>query len=194
VSDCLKFEKNRIRHNFLALRNKIDTDTALSYSANIFAKVQKFSTYNNAKIVMFYLSYGSEVVTDNMINSAIHNNKTVVVPALDTSKNEKIYAVKILKLNDASELIYGIRQPKIVMTNVIERNNIDLIFVPGIAFDISGYRIGYGKGCYDRWLEKLSLKKTMGLAYDFQITNKLPNEKYDVQLGTIVTEKRIICN
>ncbi|MDR3275575.1 MAG: 5-formyltetrahydrofolate cyclo-ligase [Endomicrobium sp.] len=194
MSDYLKSEKRKVRYEFLALRNKIKMDLALNYSAVIFAKIQKLSAYNKAKTVMFYLSYGSEVITDGMVNSAVNKRKTVVVPALKTFEDEKMYAVKISRLEDASQFVYGIRQPEIIPDNIIERDNIDLIFVPGLAFDVSGYRMGYGKGCYDRWLKNLPSEKIIGLAYDFQITGKLPSEKYDIPVGIIITEKRIIRN
>ncbi|MDR1260010.1 MAG: 5-formyltetrahydrofolate cyclo-ligase [Endomicrobium sp.] len=192
--DDLKSEKRKIRYKFLILRNKIMPNVALVSSVNIFTKIQNIQIYNEAKIVMFYISCGSEVITDNMINSAISEGKTVAVPALKFSNFEymKMYAVKISQLSDASQFIYGIRQPEIIMSNVIEQDNIDLIFVPGLIFDIRGYRIGYGKGCYDMWLSK-SHKKTIGLAYDFQVIDKLPNEKYDIPVGSVITEKRIIC-
>ena len=67
-----------------------------------------------------------------------------------------------------------------------------MVFIPGIAFDARGYRTGYGKGYYDRWLKSVPLEKTVGLAYDFQITDKLPTEEYDIPVGVIITEKRIM--
>jgi len=77
--------------------------------------------------------------------------------------------------------------------------DIDLVIVPGVVFDKSGHRIGYGHGYYDRFLDNLEkINKNavkVGLAYDFQIADKVPIEKHDVPVDKIVTEKRIIrCN
>jgi 5-formyltetrahydrofolate cyclo-ligase len=127
-----------------------------------------------------------------MIRSAIDVGKTIVVPAVEKSVVGKMYAMKILKLENACQLVYGVRQPEIKYDSIVEKCNIDLIFVPGIAFDIFGHRIGYGKGYYDRWLENISLEKIVGLAYDFQIKDRLPIEKQDLPVGIIVTEKRIV--
>lgn len=141
---------------------------------------------------MFYLSCGSEVVTDFMINSAFGSGKTVVVPSIKNFRNGEMYAVKISRLEDACLSAYGIRQPEINSGNIVEKDNVDLVFVPGLAFDIKGYRTGYGKGCYDRWLKSVPFEKTVGLAYDFQVTEQLPIGKYDMPVGIIITEKRVI--
>jgi 5-formyltetrahydrofolate cyclo-ligase len=192
VSGCLESEKRKIRHEFLALRNKINLDLATVYSAGVFTGIKKLSAYEKAKTVMFYLSCGSEVVTDFMINSAFDIGKAVVVPAVKNFGHEKIYAVKISKLEDAYLSVYGIRQPEINSDNIVEKGNIDLIFVPGLAFDVKGYRTGYGKGYYDRWLKDVPFEKTVGIAYDFQVTKQLPTGEYDVPVGIVVTEKRVI--
>ena len=59
-------------------------------------------------------------------------------------------------------------------------------------FDLNGYRIGYGKGYYDRWLEGTDILKRVGLAFEVQLTNKIPNGQYDLPVSKILTEKRII--
>ncbi|MDR0820390.1 MAG: 5-formyltetrahydrofolate cyclo-ligase [Endomicrobium sp.] len=192
MSGCLESEKRKIRHEFLALRNRMDSDSAAVCSAGIFAGIKKLSAYEKTKTVMFYLSCGSEVLTDFMINSALGNGKSVVVPSIKNFRNGEMYAVKISRLEDAYLSACGIRQPEINSDNIVEKDNIDLVFVPGLAFDIKGYRTGYGKGCYDRWLKSVPFEKTVGLAYDFQVTKQLPIGKYDMPVGIIITEKRVI--
>jgi 5-formyltetrahydrofolate cyclo-ligase len=192
VSGCLGSEKRKTRHEFLALRNRMDATSAVVCSIGIFAGIKKISAYEKAKTVMFYLSCGSEVVTDFMINSAFCSGKAVIVPAIKNFGDGNMYAVKISRLEDACLSVYGIRQPEINSGNIVEKADIDLVFVPGLAFDIKGYRTGYGKGYYDRWLKGVPFEKIVGLAYDFQLTNQLPIEKYDLPVGIIVTEKRII--
>ncbi|MDR0956742.1 MAG: 5-formyltetrahydrofolate cyclo-ligase [Endomicrobium sp.] len=193
MNDYLKSEKRKIRRKFLVLRDSIDPVLAKSYSVDIFSKIKEVFAYVHAKTVMFYLSFGSEVVTDLMVNSAVKNKK-VVVPIIHNCNDSVMQAVKISKLEDAYCISYGVRQPEIKnnINNVVAKDDIDLVLVPGIVFDVLGYRIGYGKGFYDRWLRNVPINKIMGLAYDFQIIDKLPIEKYDMPVGTIITEKRII--
>jgi 5-formyltetrahydrofolate cyclo-ligase len=192
-SNFSELQKIKIRHKFLTLRNKIKSVFATDLSAKIFALVKTLRTYQKAKTLMFYLSCGSEVVTDIMVESAIKEGKIIVVPAVSNFKNMQMQAVKIEKLKDAYQLAYGVRQPEVNSYNIVKKKDIDLIFVPGIVFDIFGYRIGYGKGYYDRWLKSVPITKTVGLAYDFQITGKkLPISKYDLPVCMVITEKKII--
>ena len=192
MNDYLELEKRKVRYEFLNLRNRIDPILASAYSTVIFSKLQKLHVYEKAKTVMFYLSYGSEVVTDTMIASALDEDKTVVVPAIQNPGDGNMFAVKISRLEDCYQSVYGIRQPEINHEDIVEKDEIDLVFVPGIAFDYDGFRMGYGKGYFDRWLAGIPFEKTIGLAYDFQITEKMPIGKYDLPVGMVITEKRII--
>jgi len=192
VSDCLESEKRKIRYEFLNLRNKMDPTLAAAKSDSIFMVIKKLSAYEKARVVMFYLSCGSEVFTDYMVNWTLDKGKTVVVPAIRNHKDGQMYAVKISRLESVCKSVYGIRQPRITPENIVEKDDIDLFFVPGIAFSASGYRTGYGKGYYDRWLKGVPSEKTVGLAYDFQVIDKVPVGKYDVPVGIIVTEKRVL--
>jgi 5-formyltetrahydrofolate cyclo-ligase len=96
-----------------------------------------------------------------------------------------------MDIKDANEKMYGIRQPAIDENYVLNKNEIDLMFVPAVAFDLHGYRMGYGKGYYDRWLGNVDIDRTVGLAFDCQIAEKLPIGKYDIPVGMIITERRI---
>jgi 5-formyltetrahydrofolate cyclo-ligase len=155
--------------------------------------IKKFTKYTKSKIVMFYLSCGSEVMMDYMIEFAFIQNKTVVIPVITNKKTSSMCAVKIINtISDTTKATYGIRQPSLVVNNIIHKQNIDLIFVPGVVFDIYGYRIGYGRGYYDRWLKDVPPQQIVGIAYNFQIIKKLPINKYDLSVGTIITENKII--
>ncbi|MDR0985160.1 MAG: 5-formyltetrahydrofolate cyclo-ligase [Endomicrobium sp.] len=185
----LKYKK---RIELLSIRNNMSKNLILSKSFSIFNKIKKLNKYNLANSVMFYLSFNSEVITDYMIKHSIENNKVISVPAIANLEKNVLFAIKISKLEDANQIVYKIRQPNISSFNIINKNSIDLIFVPGIAFDYKGYRLGYGKGYYDRWLYNIPKSKIIGLAYDFQIIDKVPINTYDLPVGSIITEKRII--
>jgi len=192
VKDLLESEKRKIRFEFLSLRDRIDPSLAAAFSNIITAAVRKLPLYAKAKTVMFYMSYGSEVITDAMIASAFEDGKTVVVPAIDNPSEGTMMAVKISRIEDAYQSVHGIRQPEADSDEAVDKDDIDLFFVPGIAFDYEGYRTGYGKGYFDRWLKGVPKNKTVGIAYDCQITNKVPAGKNDLPVGSIITEKRYI--
>ncbi|MBR4632517.1 MAG: 5-formyltetrahydrofolate cyclo-ligase [Elusimicrobia bacterium] len=185
-------EKSKIRYDYLKIRDRLEPTLRYAYSNIILSKIKKLKEYQNSGTVMFYLSYGSEVITDVMINEVLSDDKEVAVPVIQNPGDGIMTAVKINKLEDCFDKVYGIRQPEFNEDEVVLKQDIDLIFVPGIVFDTTGYRVGYGKGYYDRWLEGTDISKRIGLAFEVQLVDKIPNGKYDLPVGKIITEKRII--
>ncbi|MDR0723888.1 MAG: 5-formyltetrahydrofolate cyclo-ligase [Endomicrobium sp.] len=189
---CLNLSKKQIRANFLSLRNAQDFKKLQSYSMEIACRVRELSVYKKAKTIMLYLSCGSEVSTDFLVNAVFYDEKEVTVATIIDIKNVKMQAVRIFSLSDANQLVCGIRQPKANKDDLVSKESIDLVLVTGIVFSKCGYRIGYGKGFYDRWLHDVDCTKVVGLAYDFQVIKEVPVEKHDLPVGCIVTEKRFI--
>lgn len=192
MNEIQESEKSKLRYEYLKVRDRLERSVRYAYSEMILSNIKKLKEYQDSKIVMFYLSYGSEVITDMMINEFLSDGKEVAVPVIQNPGDGIMTAVKIDKLEDCVEKVYGIRQPEFDENEVVSRNEIDLVFVPGIVFDTNGYRIGYGKGYYDRWLKGTDISKRVGLAFEVQLIEKLPNGKYDLPVGRILTEKRVI--
>ena len=185
-------QKSKLRYDYLKIRDRIEPSLRHAYSDIILSRIKKLKDYQASETVMFYLSYGSEVVNDVMINEFLADGKDVAVPVIQNPGDGIMTAVKINKLEDCYEKVYGIRQPEFDENEVVSKRDIDLIFVPGIVFDINGYRVGYGKGYYDRWLEGTAVSKRVGLAFEVQLIDKIPNGQYDLPVGRILTEKRVI--
>ncbi|MDR1952298.1 MAG: 5-formyltetrahydrofolate cyclo-ligase [Elusimicrobiota bacterium] len=192
AKDYRSLNKEKIRSEFLRLRNSLSKDFILESSAEIFAKAQSLENYKSAKTVMFYLSCGSEVFTDDMIKAALKSGRRVAVPAITNLEKSEMEAVEISKIQDADKIILGIRQPDIKNAVKISKDEIDFIAAPGLVFDIMGFRIGYGKGFFDRWLREVDKNKTVGLAYDFQIIDKICRDENDKCVGNVISEKRIL--
>jgi 5-formyltetrahydrofolate cyclo-ligase len=86
---------------------------------------------------------------------------------------------------------FGIKEPSPSPADLID--DIDLLIVPGIAFDRNGYRIGYGRGFYDRYLQRNKYNFSIGLGFEFQLLNEnLPHEKFDQRVNAIATERKIV--
>jgi 5-formyltetrahydrofolate cyclo-ligase len=116
--------------------------------------------------------------------------KNIVVP-ISNKKDNTLTLSHLKSWEELSLGSYGILEPrteKIRKTNV---EDIDLIIVPGVAFDEKGNRLGHGKGFYDRLLKKTKAT-VIGLAFEFQILENIPTDKNDVPVDMIITEKRII--
>lgn len=184
--------KNKLRYDYLKVRDRIEPHVRFTHSNSILSRIKQLDSYEDARILMFYLSYGSEVVTDLMINEVLADGKEVAVPVIQSPGDGIMTAVKINRLEDCYEKVYGIRQPEFNENDVVSKEDVDLIFVPGIVFDLNGYRIGYGKGYYDRWLEGTDVLKRVGLAFEVQLIDKIPNGQYDLPVSKILTEKRMI--
>lgn len=142
--------------------------------------------FKSAKTVGAYHAFGSEVRTDLIIEQARSLGKKVALPSVE-GENLAFY-----ELSSGKYLVkgrFGIMEP--LPYNPVD--NIDLLVVPGVAFDRQGYRLGYGKGYYDRYLEKNKkiISFSIGLAYSFQLLNSITRGEHDMRLDAIATEDRI---
>ncbi|MFA4888878.1 MAG: 5-formyltetrahydrofolate cyclo-ligase [Candidatus Omnitrophota bacterium] len=147
-------------------------------------KLLRTKVFKQAKRVMFYVAFGGEVNTKEMIEKAREKAKTVTVPVC--RKNRISLRPALLDVHAAlARGPYGVSEP--VYKNYLHLKDLDLVVVPGLAFDKSGNRLGRGKGCYDRFLNKLPKDTpTIGLAFGFQILPCLPTTKRDVSVKQVL--------
>lgn len=149
----------------------------------------KSDVYRNAKSILCYCALDDEISTDKIILTAL-NDKKIVAAAKCLDKNGNMDFFVINSLDDLSSGAYNIREPKDNCALVNDFTN-SIIIVPALCFDSNGYRLGYGKGYYDRYLQKHSLI-SVGLCYNSNIVNQLPIDKYDKSVDYIVTQNKII--
>ena len=137
--------------------------------------------------VMLYLSMRSEVETTGLLEELLNSGKQVCAPVVDTERLELIpRRIQNLK----TELVrhpYGMLEPNETCP-IFPTEHLQLIVVPGIAFDRNGYRLGYGKGFYDRFLTKCSYAVAVGLAYEIQLVEDTFPQTWDVPVQHIFTE------
>ena len=176
----------------LEKRNSLTSDAINSKSAAIQRRLAHLEVFNFARILASYYPIGSEVRTQKIISIALKGNKLVALPRPDGDH------IKFYPILSNTELIpgkFGIREPSISsdLSDSCVSDNIDLLLVPGIAFDIYGYRIGYGYGYYDRFIaKKKNSFVSIGLAYEFQVCDNVPRTENDQKINVLVTEKRIL--
>jgi 5-formyltetrahydrofolate cyclo-ligase len=204
----MSLEKKQIRKSIMQLRDKISTEEKQRYDKAIFQNIIDNEYYKAASTIFIFVSYLSEVDTKSVIIQAIADNKTICVPKVK-SKEEGIELFKINGLNDLEEGFHGILEPKSnceklhgVSVSVSDdegndvddannEGNIDLIIMPGVAFDMTGGRIGYGGGFYDKFISKLKKDvKKIAIAYELQIIENIPMKNHDVRIDGIITEKQ----
>jgi 5-formyltetrahydrofolate cyclo-ligase len=211
--------KQILRQKILAKRNSLTTKQLIEKSNIIKNKLFSLDEFQKAKNILFYVSKDSEVRTHDMIkkllnnfnkkdlinNNTLRNDKTIKNIITETFgkqnlkisvpliKNNEFLVSEIKYFNELEKGSYNVLEPKKEFVRLIDPKQIEIVIIPGIVFDLKGYRIGYGKGYYDIFLKKIKNLK-IGLAFDFQIINKIPIEDFDVKLDLIITEKRIIKN
>ena len=182
--------KKRIREEILSRRDREPEDLRRKKSQKIKEKLFSLKEFKKAHTILFYHSKGSEVETKEMMEETLWKGKRVLLPRV---REREIYLGEIKDLEkDVEKGSFGILEPKETYRKTIPRG-IDLVILPGIAFDLKGRRIGYGEGYYDHFLKKIPKRiPLIGLAYDFQVVSHLPGERYDRRVGKIITETRII--
>lgn len=183
--------KKELRKDILKERDSLEDKFKKSMDKSIQDKLFSSEYYKKAEKIFIYISYGSEIDTKSIINRSLSEGKKIYVPR--TIFNDKIMdAVEIKSLDNLIEDRYGILEPSFEEEK-IDPDQLDLIIVPGTAFDNNGGRMGYGAGYYDRYFKKITNKSKnikLALAYDFQILDCVPMEEHDVPMDIIYTDKR----
>jgi len=185
--------KDEIRKRILSLRDTQTEEEIISNSKLIQKKLFNIPEFKKAKTILFYVATRAEVRTGQMIKQALKQGKRVIVPISDLRNRELILS----ELKDFDEELepgtFNIPEPKKEFFRPVSSKEIDLVIVPGIAFDKDGDRIGYGMGFYDKFLS--SFKEhvpAIGLAYELQMVDDIPVDDKDVTVDKIVTEEKII--
>lgn len=169
-----------------AIIDKLAAMTSAQYSqynAAIHRSFFELESVRDAISIMIYHSIGYEVETVSIIQELLAMGKTVSLPVCTPSRN--LIAGLVTDLDHLVTVRYGLKEPEPV--GLQSPRFIDLIVVPGLAFDERGYRLGRGAGYYDRFLSGQPGIDTLGLAYDFQVFPQIPAETHDIRIKGLVT-------
>lgn len=185
--------KEEIRRDILKKRHSLLKDYIKNKSRQVFLKLAESVEYINSRNIMFYVATRNEVQTEEMIKTSIKMGKNISVPII-LPECINLAPSKILDFDvELEKGKKGILEPKKEYYRLFPPENIDLIIIPGVAFDLSGNRIGRGFGYYDNFLKKIrSSTKIIALAFEMQIVKKIITDKNDIPVHEIITEKRII--
>ena len=185
--------KKEFRKKVINLRKEKDKDFIKHNSDIITDKLLNLDCIKNAKNIMLYLDFNNEVSTDSLIKKLLNLGKIVSSP-ITLKEERKLIPSQITDLKNGIQYgTYNIREPKPECSPAINIKDLDVVIVPAVAYDKNCYRLGYGGGFYDRFLENLRKDAvTIGIAFDLQIFDEVPKEPHDAQLDYIVTESRIL--
>lgn len=179
--------KNQLRELILAKRNMLPEAEITEKSKKIENNLFNLNEFKKSKTIMFFVSFKNEISTHQMIKNSLRK-KNVVVPKVIGHEIEPSVIIDFDNLVPTGK--FSIPEPIEIMK--IAYKHIDLVLVPGIAFDKKGHRIGYGLGYYDKFLKKVPKAVKIGLCFDFQIVDEIPREEHDVAVDFVITEERVI--
>ena len=177
--------KNKIRKEILALRKAMPIYLLEEYSKKIAEKLIKHPEYQSAELVFTYIDAKGEVKTKDIIEHAWENRKRVAVPRVQGDIME-FYLIS--SYEDLEPGNFGIMEPKKNSTEVTDIHENSVVIMPGVAFDRSGNRIGYGKGYYDKYFSKYPDLYKIALAFSMQIVSEIPADIFDIKADCIITE------
>jgi len=198
-------EKKHFRAVLNAARESISDDLAAALSAQIQARIIGAEFYRRSAALVLYSAKGNEVSTESLLSDALASGRAVYYPRVEDAeparaagpnRSRKPTAIGLFRVRDRSELApgaFGILEPRTgaEAADPGALNNC-MVAVPGVAFSPRGERLGRGGGHYDRLLEQLSAQAiSVGLAYSFQLLDRLPQSGMDQRLNFVVTESAV---
>lgn len=171
-------EKNLIRRRIALLKSKLTSNQKINDAKKVFTVIESSKCFNRCNNILLYYSLPDEVST-SLIIEKWHQSKQLFLPRVNNND------LDIIKYDPQSTEIgsYNIIEP---IGSPINISEIDLIIVPGVAFDKNGNRLGRGKGFYDRLLCNSTALK-IGIGYDFQLVDRITSEPHDIAMDAIIT-------
>jgi len=179
-------DKGSLRTHYLRLLKEQNNEERLRKSRLIAEQLWKLPALQKARSILFFASMPGEVDTLAMIEKAIFLGKRVSLPIVEQIQR-KLIPTSISSMEDVHKKKHGIPEPHFDPHKVLDVKDLDAVMVPGLAFDKQYNRLGRGAGYYDRFLRTLPQNViTVGLAFDFQLTESLPTEAHDMRLQQVI--------
>jgi len=183
--------KDEIRK--IVIERKLTIDDTREMSRQVMIQLMTLAEMKNCFTIMTYVDFGKEVRTIPLISELFNQRKHVVVPFCEDGE---IHLFRLKNLKELAPGYFGILEPKIELRRQSDRKvqlkELDLILVPGVAFDSQGGRLGRGQGFYDRFLKKIpeNILK-IGLAFDWQMFNAITMSENDQFVDIVATESKL---
>lgn len=174
--------KKEVREKLLDMRRGLTSKFIEEASEQILVQLMTDERVANAENMLVYSHFDNEVKTGSLTGWLLYRGKQVYLPLIH---EKKMHAASIR--NAVLEMSrFGVAQPSMDTAELIQPQQLDLIIVPGVAFDRKKNRLGFGMGYYDTFLQDTQAYR-MALAYDFQVLESLPAEVHDQKMDCIIT-------
>ena len=180
----VELNKQQVRKDLLLKRDKMASREKQNYDDWICTELENIIRDRDCKVVHVYLPMRSEIDIRPLIEQLLLKNMDLVVSK--TLKNRHLEHLILSSLDDLEEGMYGTSHPK---DGVVFQGEMDVIIVPGVAFDLQNYRLGYGGGYYDSFLAEHAAAFSVGVCYPFQKIAAVPREKHDACLDLVLVKE-----
>ena len=182
--------KNAIRKQVKETLSQLTIPLYEDYSYKIASRLFAEEAWNQADVIGITVSKRPEADTYQIIRKAWETGKTIVVPKC-YPKEKKLSFRTLTEFSQLESVFYGLLEPIPALTTEVKPEQINLLIVPGLAYTMAGYRIGFGGGYYDRFLTNYT-GNTLSLAFNEQIISEFPIEEYDLPVAQIITPTKVI--
>lgn len=172
--------KKALRSRIRMQKQAMSPEEIVLRSRHLCAMVQETDAYQQSKTIYGYLPFNQEVDLSPLLETALAEGKQVALPKC-CGKDMRF--VLVAGLTQVRRTPFGVPEP--VADSPIASDKTGLVIVPGLLFDRRGYRIGYGGGYYDRFLGQEPDHPTIGLCYDFQLTDRLEPDAHDIPVDLV---------
>jgi 5-formyltetrahydrofolate cyclo-ligase len=180
--------KAELRSRLRAVRKAIPADERLTLGGAVQDRLMATATYQEARTVLLFYSFGSEIPTAGVIQRSLDSGKRVFLPLLESGR---MLAAELRPGDSLAATAYGPKEPSNRVP--IDPDEIGLVVAPGLGFDREGYRLGYGGGHYDRYLASLPASAPrIGIAFHQQLMEELPHDAGDERLDLVVTDMEVV--
>ncbi|WP_392563662.1 5-formyltetrahydrofolate cyclo-ligase [Orbus wheelerorum] len=177
-----------IRSKVRNIRRELPHEQRLKAEHGIYQQIKKHPKVSSAKHIAIFLSFDGELNTKPIIEYFWQQKKSIFIPIIHPFNNDHMFFLRYDEQTELTRNRFGILQPKLDVRNIIPYKKLDIIFTPLVAFDERNYRIGMGRGYYDRLLAGYQQTDIypIGLAFTCQKISYIPNQPWDVQLPEII--------
>ncbi|MEJ5339225.1 MAG: 5-formyltetrahydrofolate cyclo-ligase [Aquificaceae bacterium] len=178
-------DKRNIRKKFIHKREALTEEERRRLSEGVVRNLLSLEQLREAKTVLMFCPHRGEPDITLLFSWVIREGKSLLLPKVEGD------GLKLIRVEEGVDLSPGafcIPEPS--GGEEVNPEEVDVSLVPGVAFDREGYRIGYGKGYYDRLLERLGGLK-VGVCYQFQLLEEVPRDDWDMPVDLVVTEEKI---
>lgn len=186
----IRVQKNIFREKSKGYRESLSTEEKRRLDQKISNRFLNLWYFRDSDLLMIYVSTLIEVDTNAIILRALESGKRVAVPyCIAGTRNIDFYLIN--SLDDLELGSFGVLEPVLEKCKKLEDFDGALCIVPALSYDVGGYRLGFGKGYFDRFLSNVDIRK-IGICYDSCVFDEVPRGRYDKKVDMIVTESRII--